>query len=79
MKRRNFILNAGAATVVAATTGFTNANQTRGLKSGEVLHTVIFDLKHPAGSAEAKKIPDRRIQYSDKHTGCRGFPGIPPM
>ncbi|MCD7975993.1 MAG: hypothetical protein LUG51_02110 [Tannerellaceae bacterium] len=70
MKRRNFIMNAGAATVVAATTGFTHMATTQGLKSGEVLHTVIFDLKHPVGSAEAKKF------LSDGYEILTNIPGV---
>ena len=70
MKRRNFIMNAGAATVVAATTGFTSVADNNGLKSGEVLHTVIFDLKHPVGSVEAKKF------LSDGYEILTSIPGV---
>lgn len=53
MKRRNFILSAGA---LAATTGImSGCNTSAGLKKGGILHTVIFDLKYPIGSAEAEK------------------------
>ncbi|MDH6304510.1 heme-degrading monooxygenase HmoA [Parabacteroides sp. PF5-5] len=56
MERRKFIFKAGAAAAVATTAGISTAcSPSTGLKAGEVLHTVIFDLKHPIGSAEAKK------------------------
>lgn len=56
MERRNFFrrtgviaLSASGSTLLAGCSGNT------GLKPGEILHTVIFDLKHPAGSSEAEK------------------------
>jgi hypothetical protein len=54
MKRRNFIFKAGAVAAVATTPVLTGAySASAGLKAGEVLHTVIFDLKYPVGSTEA--------------------------
>lgn len=70
MKRRNFIMHAGAATVLGATTGFTQASQSGRLKSGEIFHTVIFDLKHPVGSAEAKRF------LSDGYEILTNIPGV---
>lgn len=55
MKRRQFIMGAGAAAATVTTTGLLSACSSAELKKGEVLHTVTFDLKHPAGSAEAEK------------------------
>ena len=53
MKRRHFLQAAGATAL--ATTGFAACTSSpAGLKKGEIMHTVIFDLKHPVGSAEAE-------------------------
>ena len=62
MKRRNFIYCAGATAIAATTTGMLNScSPSVELKTGEILHTVIFDLKHPAGSPAANKfIADAR-------------------
>ena len=62
MKRRNFIYCAGATAIAATATGMLNAcTPSAELKAGEILHTVIFDLKHPAGSdAAAKFVSDAR-------------------
>ncbi len=74
MKRRNFIINAGAATVVAATSSFTHATASHNnLKSGEILHTVIFDLRHPVGSAEAKKFLSDGYDILTKIPGVQDF------
>lgn len=55
MKRRQFVLSAGAVAVTASTAGLFTGCSSAGLKKGEVLHTVIFDLRHPMGSPEAEK------------------------
>ena len=56
MKRRNFIYCAGATAMAATTTGMLNScTSSVELKTGEILHTVIFDLKHLAGAPEAEK------------------------
>ncbi|MDD4114534.1 MAG: Dabb family protein [Massilibacteroides sp.] len=56
MKRRQFLTNAGTAAFTAvASTGLMSAALPAGLKKGEMLHTVIFDLKHPVDSSEANK------------------------
>ncbi|MCD7936790.1 MAG: Dabb family protein [Tannerellaceae bacterium] len=52
MERRKFIRNAGATAVVAATAGLSGCASNT-LNAGEIIHTVIFDLIHPVGSAEA--------------------------
>ena len=74
MKRRNFLRNTGAVTLAAVTTGLVHGcADTSQLKQGEVMHTVIFDLKHPVGSAAAKKFMEdgRRILTSIR--GVRNF------
>jgi len=55
MKRRDFIMGAGAVSGATIATGTLTAcsNPSVDLKQGEILHTVIFDLKHPVGSTEA--------------------------
>jgi hypothetical protein len=76
MKRRNFIRRAANATAAIAgitATGWLAAScatPTSQLKSGEVMHTVIFDLKHPAGSSEADKF------LSDGHRILTAVPGV---
>jgi len=56
MKRRDFIIGAGAVAGTAITAGaLTGCSSSAELKQGEVLHTVIFDLKHPVGSAQANQ------------------------
>jgi len=59
MKRRNFILHTGTVALATVTTGLVSAcSDSSGLKQGEVMHTVIFDLKHPVNSIQAKKFLD---------------------
>ena len=71
MKRRNFIQFAGAATLVSTAAGlFNSCTSPVGLKPGEVLHTVIFDLKHAVGSPEAAKF------ISDAHRILTAVPGV---
>lgn len=53
MKRRRFIWGAAAAAVAGGISSCSSPSA--GLKKGEVLHTVIFDLKHPAGSEAAQR------------------------
>jgi len=62
MKRRSFIYGAGAVAIAATTTGMLNScTPSVELKAGEILHTVIFDLKHSIGASEAEKfIADAR-------------------
>jgi len=55
MKRRQFILRAGAVAATTATGGLLTACSSAELKKGEVLHTVTFDLKYPVGSEEAEQ------------------------
>ncbi|MCC8155383.1 MAG: Dabb family protein [Tannerellaceae bacterium] len=73
MERRKFIRNAGVVTVAAATTGLTACNTQANLKAGEVLHTVIFDLIHPVGSAEATKFLKDGQKILSKIKGVHDF------
>lgn len=58
MNRRRFIGAASVATAVTATgvaVSACNGNTSCELKSGEILHTVAFSLKHEAESEETNK------------------------
>jgi hypothetical protein len=73
MKRREFIIgttSVAAATVAAATlTGCAPAV----LKEGEILHTVIFDLKYPMGAVEAEKFLTDGYNILTKVPGVHDF------
>ena len=74
MKRRNFIRNTGAVALAAVTTGLMNGcTDSPQLKEGEVMHTVIFDLKHPAGSPEARKFMEDGQTILTSIAGVRNF------
>ena len=74
MKRRNFIYCAGATAIAATTTGLLNScTPAADLKTGEILHTVIFDLKHSVGSTEAKKFVDDARRILTAVPGVRDF------
>lgn len=71
MKRRHFIRTACTTALAGSAAGMmAGCTASAALKSGEIMHTVIFDLKHPADSAEAGKFLDdgRRI--------LTGVPGV---
>lgn len=71
MSRRSFLKNAGAAVFAASTSGaLMSAAVPSNLNKGEILHTVIFDLKHPVGSAEAKKF------LQEGYAILTGIPGV---
>jgi hypothetical protein len=71
MKRRHFIQSAGATAIAATATGFlSGCSASAGLKSGEIMHTVLFDLKYPADSSEAGKF------LSDGYRILTGVPGV---
>lgn len=57
MERRKFIKRGGAVMAGVAGAGILAGctGSSADLKQGEILHTVIFDLKYPVGSAEAEK------------------------
>lgn len=73
MKRRQFLLGAGAAAVTATTAGALTACSSVELKKGEVLHTVTFDLKHPIGSPEADKFINDAKRILTTVPGVRDF------
>lgn len=71
MKRRNFIQCAGVSALAASATGLLNScAPSAGLKKGEIMHTVIFDLKHAPGSPEAGKF------IADAHRILTAVPGV---
>jgi hypothetical protein len=72
MKRRQFVQNVGMAAVATASLA-TACASTAGLKPGEVLHTVIFDLKYPAGSAEAEQFLTDGYAILTKVPGVHDF------
>lgn len=73
MKRRQFILGTGAAAVTVTTAGVLTACSSAELKKGEVLHTVIFDLKHPVGSPEAEKFMEDGKRILTSVPGVQDF------
>ena len=77
MKRRQFIMGTttAAATSIAASalTGCTFDSASPELKPGEVLHTVIFDLKHPAGSPDAERFLTDGYAILTKIPGVQNF------
>lgn len=75
MKRRTFLTNAGAVALTAATsTSLMSATlPVSGLKKGEILHTVIFDLKHAVDSPEAKKFLTDGYNILTKIPGVHDF------
>ena len=74
MKRRNFIYCAGATAIAATTTGMlSSCAPSVELKVGEILHTVIFDLKHSIGSPEAEKFVADARRILTAVPGVRDF------
>lgn len=74
MKRRTFLTNAGVAAAAATvSTGFMSAALPAGLKKGEIIHTVIFDLKHPVDSPDAKKFLNDGYDILTKVPGVHDF------
>ena len=74
MKRRNFISCAGATALAATATGIlSSCGSSAELKTGEILHTVIFDLKHSAGSPEANKFMADARKILTAVPGVRDF------
>ncbi|MDR1557526.1 MAG: Dabb family protein [Tannerellaceae bacterium] len=69
MRRRQFIQRAGVAAALVSG-GFAACASPAGLKPGEVLHTVIFDLTHPIGSAGAGKF------LTDGYAILTNIPGV---
>ncbi len=79
MKRRSFIRRTGHV-AVAAVAGSTLAGcggaTSDSLRAGEVLHTVIFELKHPVGSPEAKKFLEDGTRILTTVPGVRNFQAL---
>lgn len=74
MKRRNFIQYAGATALTATATVFlSGCTSSAELKEGEILHTVIFDLKHPVGSPEANNFITDARRILTAVPGVRNF------
>ena len=74
MKRRNFIYCAGTTALAATATGMLNSCcSSAELKTGEILHTVIFDLKHSAGSSSAVKFMTDARRILTAVPGVRDF------
>ncbi len=74
MERRKFLANAGTvALTTAVSTGIMGAALPQGLKKGEIIHTVMFDLKHPVGSPEAKKFLQDGYDILTKVPGVHDF------
>ena len=74
MKRRNFIRYTGATALTVTTAGLLNScTPAVELKVGEILHTVIFDLKHPIGSPEASRFMADARRILTAVPGVRDF------
>lgn len=74
MKRRNFIQCAGATVFAVSATGLLNSCASpAGLKKGEIMHTVIFDLKHAPGSPETEKFITDACRILTAVPGVRDF------
>ncbi|MDO4704367.1 Dabb family protein [Tannerella sp.] len=81
MKRRNFIRRTGHITVAAVAGGVVAGcsdapSKDSSLQTGEILHTVIFDLKHPASSPEAKKFLEDGTRILTAIPGVRNFQAL---
>ena len=80
MKRRTFFKHSGIAAVSALGVSSLqscivtkNQNNSMSLKTGEIMHTVIFDLKYPVGSVESKKFINDAINILTKIPGVIDF------
>lgn len=74
MERRTFLIKSSQIALAGgALTILNSCSNTEGLKSGEVLHTVIFDLKYPVGSPESKQFLADGIQILTKVPGVQNF------
>ncbi len=74
MERRNFFYRAGAAALtVTATSMLGGCSSSAELKTGEILHTVIFDLKHSVDSPEADKFMADARRILTAVPGVRNF------
>jgi hypothetical protein len=74
MERRNFIQCAGTAALAASAAGLLNSCvSSAGLKKGEIMHTVIFDLKHAPGSPEEETFITDACRILTAVPGVRDF------
>ncbi|MDR3267679.1 MAG: Dabb family protein [Tannerella sp.] len=77
MRRRHFIRYAAGTTAIAVTAAGWPAScvapASPQLKDGEIMHTVLFELKHPAGSAEAEKFLTDGRRILTAVPGVRNF------
>ncbi len=76
MERREFIKKSSASALlggvgVGAFTGCSAPSVE--LKEGEVLHTVLFDLKYPKGSPEAVKFMQDGVRILTSVPGVKNF------
>lgn len=76
MKRRHFLQGAGVGLLAATTTGLSGCTTSAGLKAGEILHTVIFDLKYPVGSLEANQFLTDGIRILTAVPGVFNFQAL---
>lgn len=72
MKRRKFLQKAGLSAALVSTAGLaaTSCSTAVGLQKGEVLHTVLFDLKHALDSTAANRF------LSDGYAILSKLPGV---
>ena len=74
MKRRTFMKQSGLMALAGGSLAtLSSCNQSGGLTAGEILHTVIFDLKYPVGSAEAKQFLADGTRILTKIPGVQDF------
>lgn len=78
MKRRQFLQAAGATGLVsiASLSACIPSSSNAGLKQGEILHTVIFDLKYPVGSPEAEQFLTDGIRILTAIPGVQDFQAL---
>lgn len=77
MKRRLPIISAltAAITAIICLCACCKTSDT-GLKSGQILHTVIFDLKYPVGSPEAQRFLDDGVSILTSVPGVIDFQAL---
>ena len=73
MKRRTFLTAATTTADATIATASLSSCSDSLLKSGEILHTVIFDLTHPVGSEQAEKFLADGYAILTKIAGVRDF------
>jgi len=73
MKRRQFIIGSSAAAVTTVAGATLTGCATATLQKGEILHTVIFDLKHPVGTPAAEQFLTDGYQILTQVPGVHDF------